>query len=90
MAESPDLTTSTQDDSQQPGNAADESCTDLLKSQQQYYDKVHTIKEPVDSQPKLVVAGDLRDYQLGGVRFLLSLHNNGVNGILADEMVRLY
>lgn len=30
--------------------------------------------------------GTLRAYQLGGVKFLLSLHNNRINGILADEM----
>ncbi len=28
----------------------------------------------------------LRDYQLGGVQWLLSLHGSGLNGILADEM----
>lgn len=38
------------------------------------------------SQPEMVTGGALRSYQLGGVRFLLSLHNNGINGILADEM----
>jgi hypothetical protein len=36
----------------------------------------------------LAGGGSLRGYQLGGVRFLLSLVNNRVNGILADEMVR--
>lgn len=30
--------------------------------------------------------GTLRAYQLGGVKFLLSLYNNRINGILADEM----
>lgn len=30
--------------------------------------------------------GTLRAYQLGGVKFLLSLYNNKINGILADEM----
>ena len=37
-------------------------------------------------QPSMVTGGELRSYQLGGVKFLLSLYNNGVNGILADEM----
>ncbi len=32
--------------------------------------------------------GDLRAYQVDGVRFLVSLINNRVNGILADDMVR--
>lgn len=38
-------------------------------------------------QPNLVQGGQLRDYQLSGVKFLLSLYTNAVNGILADEMV---
>jgi SNF2 family DNA or RNA helicase len=29
---------------------------------------------------------ELRDYQLTGVAWLISLYKNGVNGILADEM----
>ncbi|GMH43565.1 hypothetical protein BSKO_11487 [Bryopsis sp. KO-2023] len=33
-----------------------------------------------------LVTGDLRDYQLNGVRWMLSLYKNGLNGILADEM----
>lgn len=37
-------------------------------------------------QPSTLQNGTLRAYQLGGVRFLLSLHNNRINGILADEM----
>ena len=38
------------------------------------------------TQPALLAGGTLRGYQLGGLRFLLSLVNNRVNGILADEM----
>ncbi len=34
----------------------------------------------------MLAGGTLRSYQLGGLRFLLSLVNNRVNGILADEM----
>ena len=32
------------------------------------------------------MVGDMRDYQLRGVRWLVSLDKNGLNGILADEM----
>lgn len=32
--------------------------------------------------------GALRDYQLKGVKWLISLWSNGLNGILADQMVR--
>lgn len=37
-------------------------------------------------QPSLLRGGMLRDYQLAGVNWLISLYENGVNGILADEM----
>lgn len=33
-----------------------------------------------------LINGELRDYQLKGVRWLISLWNNGLNGILADQM----
>eukprot|EP00954_Amorphochlora_amoebiformis_P003429 266134-Amorphochlora_amoeboformis.AAC.1 len=35
---------------------------------------------------KLVKGGTLRDYQLQGVEWLAALYQNGLNGILADEM----
>ncbi|KAI8463605.1 MAG: P-loop containing nucleoside triphosphate hydrolase protein [Monoraphidium minutum] len=33
-----------------------------------------------------LINGELRDYQLKGVRWLISLWQNGLNGILADQM----
>ena len=30
----------------------------------------------------------MRDYQVQGLNWMASLHHNGINGILADEMVR--
>jgi SNF2 family DNA or RNA helicase len=30
----------------------------------------------------------MRDYQLHGLNWLIKLYENGINGILADEMVR--
>ena len=30
--------------------------------------------------------GKLREYQLKGLRWLVNVYNNGINGILADEM----
>ncbi len=33
-----------------------------------------------------LIAGEMRDYQLQGVRWLISLYQNGLNGILADQM----
>ncbi|KAI9463179.1 SNF2 family N-terminal domain-containing protein [Boletus coccyginus] len=37
-------------------------------------------------QPALVTGGKLKDYQLEGVEWMVSLDKNGVSGILADEM----
>ena len=33
-----------------------------------------------------LIKGDLRPYQLKGIKWLVSLYNNGLNGILADQM----
>ncbi|KAG6331467.1 hypothetical protein ID866_7620 [Astraeus odoratus] len=37
-------------------------------------------------QPSLVTGAQLKDYQLDGVEWMVSLDKNGVSGILADEM----
>ena len=37
-------------------------------------------------QPELVTGGELRDYQLAGLNFLVDLHNQNVGMILGDEM----
>lgn len=31
--------------------------------------------------------GTMRDYQVQGLNWMVSLYKNGINGILADEMV---
>lgn len=52
--------------------------------------------EPVDAatrpkflQPALVTGGTLKDYQLEGVEWMVSLDKNGVSGILGACMRRL-
>lgn len=37
-------------------------------------------------QPKLLTGAKLHEYQLEGVAWLISLYENGLNGILADDM----
>lgn len=37
-------------------------------------------------QPQILIGGIMRDYQLDGLEWMVSLYKNGVNGILADEM----
>ncbi|KAJ1924199.1 ATP-dependent DNA helicase Snf21 [Tieghemiomyces parasiticus] len=51
-----------------------------------YYESSHRIKETVDLQPSILVGGTLKDYQLKGLQWMVSLYNNRLNGILADEM----
>ncbi|CCK71370.1 DNA translocase KNAG_0G03130 [Huiozyma naganishii CBS 8797] len=40
----------------------------------------------VTESPKFVEGGTLRDYQIQGLNWLISLHENKLSGILADEM----
>eukprot|EP00986_Skeletonema_menzelii_P008839 scaffold3857_cov140-Skeletonema_menzelii.AAC.1 len=51
-----------------------------------YYDTAHVIKSEAVRQPSILTGGDLKEYQLSGLQWLVSLYNNRLNGILADEM----
>ena len=51
-----------------------------------YYDTAHVIKSEQVRQPSILTGGDLKEYQLSGLQWLVSLYNNRLNGILADEM----
>ncbi|KAM3016714.1 hypothetical protein FF2_000695 [Malus domestica] len=51
-----------------------------------YYSLAHAVNERVVRQPSMLRTGNLRDYQLVGLQWMLSLYNNKLNGILADEM----
>ncbi|XP_020575040.1 ATP-dependent helicase BRM-like [Phalaenopsis equestris] len=55
-------------------------------SANKYYTLAHAVNEKVLRQPSMLRAGTLRDYQLIGLQWMLSLYNNKLNGILADEM----
>lgn len=35
----------------------------------------------------MITGGKLREYQMQGLNWLIHLYDNGINGILADEMV---
>jgi hypothetical protein len=48
-----------------------------------YYKTAHVHKEDV-KQPSILVGGKLKEYQLSGLQWLVSLYNNKLNGILAD------
>eukprot|EP00189_Rhodosorus_marinus_P008285 CAMPEP_0184753440 /NCGR_PEP_ID=MMETSP0315-20130426/44101_1 /TAXON_ID=101924 /ORGANISM="Rhodosorus marinus, Strain UTEX LB 2760" /LENGTH=2740 /DNA_ID=CAMNT_0027232815 /DNA_START=1 /DNA_END=8224 /DNA_ORIENTATION=- len=64
------------------GNTLYES---MRRRRDEYYSITHTIKEEV-RQPSILVGGTLKYYQLEGLKWMVSLFNNRLNGILADEM----
>ncbi|KAJ6573921.1 SNF2-family ATP dependent chromatin remodeling factor snf21 [Mycena vulgaris] len=51
-----------------------------------YYAVAHRISEKVTRQPSLLIGGTLKEYQIKGLQWMVSLYNNRLNGILADEM----
>lgn len=65
----------------------DEYTFDMRKgSEKTYYSIAHTLREPITEQPKILTNGKLKQYQISGLEWLVSLYNNNLNGILADEM----
>jgi ATP-dependent helicase STH1/SNF2 len=56
------------------------------KKKVDYYAVAHRINEEVTSQPTILQGGTLKEYQLKGLQWMISLYNNNLNGILADEM----
>lgn len=56
-------------------------------SKMDYYSIAHRFKEKVTKQPTILVGGTLKDYQIKGLQWMVSLYNNKLNGIFADEMV---
>jgi ATP-dependent helicase STH1/SNF2 len=51
-----------------------------------YYAVAHRIQEKVTRQASILTGGTLKDYQVKGLQWMISLYNNRLNGILADEM----
>ncbi|XP_010247117.1 PREDICTED: chromatin structure-remodeling complex protein SYD isoform X2 [Nelumbo nucifera] len=71
-----------------PADNEDESdqAQHYLESNEKYYMMAHSVKESIAEQPTCLQGGKLREYQMNGLRWLVSLYNNNLNGILADEM----
>lgn len=63
---------------------------EAAKDKVDYYNVAHRIKETVTKQPTILVGGELKSYQIKGLEWMVSLYNNHVNGILADEMVSFF
>lgn len=66
--------------------AKKEAMDEELKNDVDYYSIAHTITESITEQSQLLVGGELKEYQIKGLEWLVSLYNNNLNGILADEM----
>lgn len=86
--------TNFQQDFQQEDGPADETMFGAQKvddpeerTKIDYYAVAHKISEKVTKQPGILVGGTLKDYQVKGLQWMVSLYNNRLNGILADEMV---
>ncbi|KAI8614148.1 SNF2 family N-terminal domain-containing protein [Chytriomyces sp. MP71] len=59
---------------------------DAASANVDYYAVAHRIKEKITKQSSLLVGGSLKEYQIKGLEWMISLYNNRLNGILADEM----
>ena len=59
---------------------------DGIQNTEKYYAVAHSEQEIITEQPKMLTFGQLRDYQIVSLQWMVSLHNNRLNGILADEM----
>ncbi|CAK0787464.1 hypothetical protein CVIRNUC_010684 [Coccomyxa viridis] len=58
-------------------------------AQSRYYALAHSVEEAVAEQPAMLIGPNgakLREYQMVGLKWMVSLYNNHLNGILADEM----
>ncbi|KAI2639843.1 chromatin remodeling complex SWI/SNF, component SWI2 and related ATPase [Hypomontagnella submonticulosa] len=71
---------------QEEESEIEEEVEEANRSKIDYYAVAHRIKEEVTEQANILVGGTLKEYQLKGLQWMLSLYNNNLNGILADEM----
>ncbi|GAB6025093.1 putative global transcription activator SNF2L2, variant 3 [Chamberlinius hualienensis] len=84
-------------DNTMAGKSEEEKARDVIRKAQQdddeykaglvnYYGIAHTIREAITEQASILINGNLKEYQIHGLEWLVSLYNNNLNGILADEM----
>ncbi|KAL3133545.1 hypothetical protein ABBQ38_007396 [Trebouxia sp. C0009 RCD-2024] len=58
----------------------------LQDSGEQWSRLASSFEADISQQPALLQGGQLRDYQMKGLRWMVALYDNKLNGILADEM----
>lgn len=71
---------------QEESEEEEEEDAEVNRSKIDYYAVAHRIKEEVTEQANILVGGRLKEYQIKGLQWMISLYNNNLNGILADEM----
>lgn len=49
--------------------------------------KATSVITQFEKSPNYIKNGQMRDYQVRGLNWMISLYEHGINGILADEMV---
>eukprot|EP00884_Botryococcus_braunii_P002023 jgi/Botrbrau1/11821/Bobra.0224s0018.1 len=59
---------------------------DLKESTSAWDCLAEKLQADISSQPPLLTGGQLSGYQMQGLRWMVGLHQHGMNGILADEM----
>ncbi|XP_070196110.1 probable global transcription activator SNF2L2 [Littorina saxatilis] len=70
----------------EPGRVGDDDEYNAEGSNANYYSLAHTVSETITEQASILVNGQLKEYQVKGLEWMVSLFNNNLNGILADEM----
>ena len=75
-----DGTKESQEEAEIIGN---EHLSQIAEPNTNYYETAHVRQEEV-KQPSILVGGSLKEYQVSGLQWLVSLYNNKLNGILAD------
>ncbi|KAJ5182752.1 hypothetical protein N7492_000368 [Penicillium capsulatum] len=75
-----------EEEDEEIANSDDEGEDTSGKKKIDYYAVAHRIQEQVTEQPSILVGGTLKEYQMKGLQWMISLYNNNLNGILADEM----
>ncbi|KAF2866511.1 SNF2 family N-terminal domain-containing protein [Massariosphaeria phaeospora] len=84
MSNQPEDEASDESSEEETGDERDESAP--RKKRTDYYEIAHRNKEKIVEQSSNLVGGTLKEYQVKGLEWMISLYNNNLNGILADEM----
>lgn len=78
--------TAEEDGGASTSNAVVPAMSEEELAKKDFFQIAHSVSEKIEKQPSMLVGGELKDYQLKGLEWMVSLYNNNLNGILADEM----